>query len=350
MKRWVAQMLILCFLFAVNFNQSSAQVDPALEYHLVWQTELDQRVELVEWRPQSDIVAVAAENVVILLSAQTGEEIRRIEIAEYSPIADMAWNSNGSLFAAGDIDGWVHIYNEQWEETATFFALWLLALEWHPFRDELLTVNDSETSTHPYEDLRVTVWTLEGEVKHTLKALRSVGDIEFSPDGQYLAGVKWNIQGIVWDAESYSVDHHISLIPSPGTFSDSHFAQSIAWSPDSRRIAFLSNDNVTRIFSFVVWDITDRKWVQKVQGADAFLYSLSWHPLAELLASGWGDGTVRIWDMETYRDALTIDVPTLIGREGIIYSLISSVAWSPDGQFLAVTNVAGFVQVWRIES
>lgn len=340
MRKLVVGTLIFLLLLAVTIAQTSAQTDSTLGYQLVWQVEDDHRISLVEWRPQSDVLAVATENYVILLNAQTGEEIRRIEIDDANYVSDMAWNRDGSLFAAGDTDQWVHIYGEQWQETTTFFALWLWALEWHPFRDELLTVNDSETSPSAYSDMRVTVWSLEGEVKRTLRALRGVSDIEFSPDGQYLAGIRWNIQGVVWNAESYGVDHHISLIPSPGNLSDSHPAQSIAWNPNSQRIAVLSNNNRSAIFSFVVWDVAARQMVRKVEAAEAFLYSLSWHPRLDFLASGSGDGAVRIWDMQTYENVLTITEEN---------SLITSVAWSPDGKFLAVAGRGGTVKLWQID-
>lgn len=340
MRKSVIQTLIFALLLTVSVAQTSAQTDSDLNYRLVWQFEHDHRISLVEWRPQSDVLAVAAENYVILVSAQTGEEIRRIEVDEFVHVADMTWNGDGGLFAAGDTDRSVHIYDEQWEETAILSAPWLWALEWHPFRDELLTVNDSETSPSAYSDMRITVWSPEGEVKHTLRALRGVADIEFSPDGQYLAGVRGNIQGVVWNAESYGVDHHISLIPSPGNLSDSHPAQSIAWSPNSQRIAVLSDNNTVRVFSFIVWDITTEQMVTEVKAAEAFLYSLSWHPRLDFLAIGSGDGTVSIWDMQTYENVLTITEEN---------SLITSVAWSPDGKFLAVAHRRGTVKLWQID-
>ena len=58
-----------------------------------------------------------------------------------------------------------------------------------------------------------------------------------------------------------------------------------------------------------------------------------------MLASAGSDGTVRIWNIETLESVLTIDEPE---------SIVTSVAWSPDGQLLAGTGWDGLLRLWRI--
>jgi WD40 repeat protein len=62
-------------------------------------------------------------------------------------------------------------------------------------------------------------------------------------------------------------------------------------------------------------------------GADVF--SLDVSPDGRLVAVARMDGSVRVWDMETGRDAFTVDAGPLLPPFG-------TVSWSPDGDLLAI--------------
>lgn len=339
MGRSLLKCLALTFLLTVFIAQTSAQENNTLGYHLVWKFEHDQRIQLVEWHPQSDVLAVATQNYVIILKSRDGEEVQRIQIDEVEHVVDMAWNSEGNLLAVGDTLGWVHIYGDQWKELETFFAPWLSALEWHPSRDELVTVNDTETSTHAYSRRQITVWNTEGEILDTVKGLHNVVDVEYSPDGKILASIESGINGALWDGKTYRAITPIYLDTHPRTLSDQHFAQSITWSPDSDSIALLSNNNTEGIFSVVIWDVGTEQIAAEFLGDKSFVNSISWNPQFDLLASAWSDNMIRIWDVEASEEVLTI-----ADHENIVMS----VAWGPNGQFLASAGSDRTLRLWEI--
>jgi WD40 repeat protein len=73
------------------------------------------------------------------------------------------------------------------------------------------------------------------------------------------------------------------------------------------------------------------------------VWSGSWSPDGTRIASGSTDDTTRIWDATTGAELLTLPTPS---------NWEVSVAWSPDGQYLAVStnsfDVPGKAEVWRV--
>ena len=65
----------------------------------------------------------------------------------------------------------------------------------------------------------------------------------------------------------------------------------------------------------------------------------AWSPDSSRVATASNDGTVRVWDVETGNELLTLDIPTLYA---------SAVWWSPDGQHLAIGGLGTQTSIWRV--
>jgi WD40 repeat protein/serine/threonine protein kinase len=111
---------------------------------------------------------------------------------------------------------------------------------------------------------------------------------------------------------------------------------SVAWSPDSKRLASASRDKTV-----LVWDASSGQTTLTYTGHADQVNSVAWSPDGTRLASASGDGTVRVWDANS-------------GQTTLIYrghtDQVNSVAWSPDGTRLASASVDQTVKVWNASS
>jgi WD40 repeat protein len=177
----------------------------------------------------------------------------------------------------------------------------------------LVELWDASTGSH--------TWTLRG---HTRQVVTSLA---FSPDGKRIASAS-NEEMVVWDTptgkEVFTLRGHTGGI------------SSVAFSPDGKHIASASGyemgDNTAK-----VWDASTGREVLTVQGAGA---SVVFSPDGKQIASVWRD-TLKVWDASTRQETLTLRGHT---------SLVSSVAFSRDGNRIASGSVDGTVEVWDATS
>ncbi len=59
------------------------------------------------------------------------------------------------------------------------------------------------------------------------------------------------------------------------------------------------------------------------------------------MASGSGDNTVKLWSVESWKE-----ITTLQGHDNTVFS----VAFSPDGKYLASGSADNTVKLWSVES
>jgi tetratricopeptide (TPR) repeat protein len=128
----------------------------------------------------------------------------------------------------------------------------------------------------------------------------------------------------VWDAhtgrETLSLKRH------------THFASSVAFSPDGKRIATGSADDTVK-----VWDAQTGHQLLSLKGHTDIVLSVAFSPDGKRIASGSRDRTVKVWDAHTGQQQLSLKGHT---------SFVTSVCFSPDGKRLASGSAAQTVKVW----
>ena len=92
-----------------------------------------------------------------------------------------------------------------------------------------------------------------------------------------------------------------------------------------------------------IWDMKTKEVVYVLDGHNDQVNSVAFSPNGQVLASGSNDGNVKLWDVNSGKEILTLSPQT--NEESA--SMITSVAFSPDGQLLASGSKSGYVTIWR---
>lgn len=85
-----------------------------------------------------------------------------------------------------------------------------------------------------------------------------------------------------------------------------------------------------------VWDIQSRTIRHTFAGHEQDIYSLDFARNGKHIASGSGDRTVRVWDIETAQEVLNLSI-----EDGV-----TTVAISPTGEYVAAGSLDKSVRVW----
>ena len=177
-------------------------------------------------------------------------------------------------------------------------------------------------------DQSVRVWEVSsGELLHEINGHEGlVSQVVFSPDSESLFSASFDATVRQWDVTSGE----------PIAVYEGHEGdvRDVALTPDGRHLISVSEDETAR-----VWDAQTHLCTAEFDSHHGWILAAACCSKDDLVATAGADRHVKVWNWKTQ----TWPAPTPLARQA---ALITSLDFSPDGQFLAIASWNGF-QIWR---
>lgn len=211
-------------------------------------------VQAAAWSPDGRYVATGDDHSQITVWDSTSGEML-FQVNQDGPVHDVEWSPDGSLIA-GMSASQLNIWDAQ---SGELFGTYPVdqhtgtSLSWQPQHNDMLIYG-------------------------------TFGD-------PHLFQLNWNA-----DTRQFSLIGQITVRGASAGVND------VQWSPDGRYIASAYNDRTV-----VIVDASSGALVQRLNGHRASIYSFSWSPDSHFIASTSEDRSVRIWNALTGAELYTVD-------------------------------------------
>jgi eukaryotic-like serine/threonine-protein kinase len=284
----------------------------------------DDVINRVTWSADGGLVASGSmTGLVKIWNARTGEPLKTLPEAQKKYVRGLAFSSDGSRMATGGEDDRVKVWDVRTGEMLRFFrtghrTTMVLALEFSP---------DGRYLAAADHDRNVRFWEVAGdsEVRLSDDDMLVTGGLAFTPNGRQIITVNTKSVVKVWDVASGRP---------VATFSADTQAVGyrVTFSQDRRLLAIGYEDGTLKVIR------TDplKEALTLLEAHAGEVSGVAFGAGDTRLASTGDDLTVKIWDLLTGQQALSLDILT---------RRANGLAFSPDGHRLAVGSADGTVQI-----
>jgi len=154
-----------------------------------------------------------------------------------------------------------------------------------------------------------------------------IDSVSLSPDGRLLAAAGRGQPVMIWDLSSGTRERSY--------LANNRFIDQVAFTPDSKSLILSCKDPQIRVWRFR--DTPDRH--RLLVGHQREAWALAFSPDGAILASGSDDHTIRLWDVNSDRELLT-----LRGHS----QTVTALAFFPQTDRLASVSLDGQVLLWNL--
>ena len=382
-----------------------AVADEQFEEVLIWDTSSGdfkgklketEKVSSIAWSPNGAFLAFHTKQGVQVWTTQSWQLKARLEESRgaWGPIL---WSAEGKYLVTASliwemptVDAWARLekYKPSWsgDDPAafspdggylaagndSFLRIWDIRTGQLVFENnsglEIRSVSWSPDGRYiAAGSLVLSIWEVKqaeanGEKKISVSLFKEIKEhaswiqsAKWSPQGRYLATGSSDASALIWDTDSWK----------PVAELKGHQREIVAlcWSPRGNQLATASSDRTARI-----WEPLTGKVISELKALVGGQTVASWSPDGKLLAMGGSESPVRVWDTRsgqviaalstpkridpTVAEAWKIPAAATLLKKPMPVSNVRSVAWSPDGDTLAVvtSNGTDLLEIWEPRS
>jgi len=231
--------------------------------------------------------------------ATTGEP-RLTVTGHKAQVGYVVFNSDGTRFATGSVDGSIIIWDAGTGKKISAIAgheSGIQDIEFSPDGKLFATAGLDQTAK---------IWDAATGVliREIVGHQDFVNGVSFSPDGAHLVTTSKDATAKIWDAKTGELLHTL-------TGQEGESVSVPAYNPDGSMIATAYEDG-----KVILWDAQTESQIQRLGGHGSRVWTIAFSPDGKLLAVGDLDNTVTLWDVESGKETLTLSGFSGTGKVG----------------------------------